>query len=649
LKFKTLTIENFLAIAEGKVELADRGLVLIQGVNNDDTSAASNGAGKSSLADSLCWCLYGETARGVSGDDVINDTAGKNTRVEVVIEDDGNIYTIARHRKHKPNKNALTVFHQGATLGSAPKDLTKGTDKLTQVVVDKIIGASLEVFRSAVYAGQEQMPDLPAMTDKSLKLLIEEASGVTLLESAYTEARERLGVVTGNVERVKQETERLEHSAKHHRDNVAEFERIRDEWDTAQKKRAEDEKDIARTKVSDVKVIDAELARDPNAEADYEAAIAVIDNKIDSVDYQNTELAEHETLVAQASAKMLALDRQVKLAADATRKHKTAYEQINHKIGCPCDGCGREITAEEISAASDAAKRDLTTKATEYRSLKSELEAAQKETEKRCDERDAFKASMTDLSTVTRDRAHLQAKLDEVRRKVQARNTLADAARTHVNRSKAIMAEENPHLANIERHRKLLEKAEKDLAGLKSTAEQLETDHAHASAVAKVFSPAGVRAHILDQVTPFLNDRTAHYLATLSDGNITATWTTLVLNAKSELREKFSIEVVNEKGSQKFAGLSGGEKRKVRVATALALQDLVATRAAKPIELFIGDEIDHALDEPGLERLTTILEEKAQERGSVFVISHNSLSDWIPQIIEVEKKNGQTTLREVTA
>lgn len=649
MKFKTLTIENFLAIAEGKVDLADRGLVLIQGVNNDDTSAASNGAGKSSLADSLCWCLYGETARGVSGDDVVNDTAGKNTRVEVVIEDDGNTFTITRHRKHKPNKNALTVVHQAATIGAAPKDLTKGTEKLTQAVVDKIIGASLEVFRAAVYAGQEQMPDLPAMTDKSLKLLIEEAAGVTLLEGAYAEARERLGVITGNVERVKTEMERLEHSAKHHQDNVAEFERIRDEWQDTQKRRSDDEKQQARDKVAEVKQIDAEIAADGNAESDFVSAIAAIDAKIDAVDYQNTELAEHETLVAQASAKMLALDRQVKLAADATRKHKTAFEEINHKIGCPCDGCGREITAQEISAASDAAKRDLTTKATEYRSLKSELEAAQKETEKRADERDAFKASMTDLSTVTRDRAQLQGRLDELRRKIQRRNNLADAARAHVDRSRTIMAEVNPHLANIERHQKLLEKAQKDLAGLKSTAEELETDHAHASAVVKVFSPAGVRAHILDEVTPFLNDRTAHYLATLSDGNITATWTTLVANAKGELREKFSIEVVNEKGSQKFAGLSGGEKRKVRVATALALQDLVATRATKPIELFIGDEIDHALDEPGLERLTAILEEKAQERGSVFVISHNSLSDWIPQIIEVEKKDGQTTLREVTA
>lgn len=98
------------------------------------------------------------------------------------------------------------------------------------------------------------------------------------------------------------------------------------------------------------------------------------------------------------------------------------------------------------------------------------------------------------------------------------------------------------------------------------------------AAVVSVYAPAGVRAVVLDEVTPFLNQQTAKYLGTLSDGNIDANWSTLVRNAKGELREKFTIEVANSKGGKAFKLLSGGEKRKVRIATAMALQDLVATR-----------------------------------------------------------------------
>ena len=166
---------------------------------------------------------------------------------------------------------------------------------------------------------------------------------------------------------------------------------------------------------------------------------------------------------------------------------------------------------------------------------------------------------------------------------------------------------------------------------------------------AAVYGPAGVRAHILDTVTPYLNARTQEYLTVLADGNIKAVWNTLTKSKKGELKEKFSIEVVNEKGAESFEGLSGGEKRKVRLATAMALQDMVASRATKPINIFVADEVDHALDESGLERLMTVLNDKAKERGTVLVISHNSLSDWIDNVITVTKESGYGTVSGATS
>jgi DNA repair exonuclease SbcCD ATPase subunit len=163
-----------------------------------------------------------------------------------------------------------------------------------------------------------------------------------------------------------------------------------------------------------------------------------------------------------------------------------------------------------------------------------------------------------------------------------------------------------------------------------------------------VFSPAGVRAHILDTVTPHLNSRTSHYLSALTDGNITAVWTTISTTAKGELREKFGIEVRSATGAETFKGLSGGEKRKVRLACAMALQDLVASRASKPIKIFIADEIDTALDPAGLERLMTILEEKSHDKGTVLVISHSNLTDWIRNSVVITKKGGLSYLEPTT-
>jgi DNA repair exonuclease SbcCD ATPase subunit len=162
--------------------------------------------------------------------------------------------------------------------------------------------------------------------------------------------------------------------------------------------------------------------------------------------------------------------------------------------------------------------------------------------------------------------------------------------------------------------------------------------------VVSVYSPKGVRAHILDTVTPYLNERTAHYLGALTDGEIQAVWQTISLTAKGEARENFKISVTGDDGKGTFVDLSGGEKRKVRIACALALQDLVSTRASKSLDLFIADEIDDALDTSGLERLMGILDEKARERGSVFIISHSDLRDWVSNVMTVKKDTTSSTV-----
>ncbi|EYU47058.1 AAA domain protein [Acinetobacter baumannii 1457504] len=54
MEFLTLKINNFLTIGEARLDLANRGLLLVQGENKDNSSADSNGSGKSSIVDALC-------------------------------------------------------------------------------------------------------------------------------------------------------------------------------------------------------------------------------------------------------------------------------------------------------------------------------------------------------------------------------------------------------------------------------------------------------------------------------------------------------------------------------------------------------------------------------------------------------------------
>ncbi|SER28427.1 AAA domain-containing protein [Faunimonas pinastri] len=645
MNFPQLEIENFLTIGQAKLSLADRGLVLFQGINEDDSSAHSNGAGKSSIADALCWCLYGTTARDESGDAVVNRKAGKNCRVATTAVDGDDVYKIVRHRKHKQGKNALHLFKQDATGDWT--DLTKGTDKLTQEEVLKVIGSSFEVFCGSVYAGQEKMPDLPGMTDKKLKLLVEEASGTTVLEQAYEVARKRLlqkesdktyAEASLKAEIVAQ-TSIIAQQEQANTDHAGFEKRRRDRLRSL----AEEARELARQA--------GELGSEITAagKSGVETALKEAQDKLAGVKGEQAEerrladeLAKIEREVASGTADL----RSLKVAFD---RAKVDLDGISERVGQPCGECGKAYCEHDLEEATTRARAKLADVKKQFATTRSQVESAQKRAQSARDALSTHRASLTDVSEASALSASLNTKMSNIAALERKRENLINQARDRAKQAKAVRAEDNPFAAIINRLMDQAKEVTSRIEGAEKKVKEAEAALEIAKSVAKVFSPAGVRAHILDEVTPFLNDQTAKYLGALSDGNIRATWSTLVKNAKGELREKFSIEVENDCGGETFKSISGGEKRKVRIAAALALQDLVARRASKPIDLFIGDEIDDALDPAGLERLTTILHEKARERGSVMVISHADLKDWISQIVTVRKAGGQSTIEETVA
>jgi DNA repair exonuclease SbcCD ATPase subunit len=644
MKFPTLTIDNFLAITHAEIKLADRGLVLVQGENEVDTSATSNGSGKSSIPDALCWCWFGVTARGVSADDVINIGAGKGCRVISTVQDGAILYTATRHRKHKTGKNTLTITSHD---GIREVNLTKGTDALTQEVANDIIGASLEVFKGSIYAGQEQMPNLPAMTDKVLKVLIEEAAGVVILEAAYGVALKDKSAVQHDLSNAEAELVRIETNLDWLETRLSSDRLQISNWDADHATRTSNATTFAQSlRPSLVENREAIALLDEVAIA---AGIAKLDAQIASVSDEQSTMIDLERKVAAATGDLsAALNSETRAATSVeTRKHELL--DVVKMLGLPCPECGSPITEAEIEETKNTADTRLKKAIADHAQATESLQEAQGVSGASMTARDAHRASLTDLSASQRARdefvsqrsyhAALSVEYDQIATEI--RNRIAAIQR--------VRDEVNPFAANIDAAEKEQVVLVNKVADAKALTKRLGEKLAVELEVVKIYGPAGVRARILDEVTPFLNGQTSKYLSILSDGNIDASWSTVTLDSKGNAKERFAIDVVNATGAAIFKGLSGGEKRKVRVATALALQDLVATRATKPIDLFIGDEIDDALDPAGIERLMTVLEEKAKERGSVFLISHSNIRDFVRNLLTIKKTSAGTVILETTA
>lgn len=125
LVFKEVVLHNFLSFGDATVTLDNKGYVFVQGVNECPTdNAYSNGSGKSSLFDSIIWCLTGETNRGTK--DIVNKHGEDGAYVQLSFDCDGKQFEILRSKNSKEYGTNLKISVYGKDVsGKGIKDSTQ--------------------------------------------------------------------------------------------------------------------------------------------------------------------------------------------------------------------------------------------------------------------------------------------------------------------------------------------------------------------------------------------------------------------------------------------------------------------------------------------------------------------------------------------
>lgn len=128
----------------------------------------------------------------------------------------------------------------------------------------------------------------------------------------------------------------------------------------------------------------------------------------------------------------------------------------------------------------------------------------------------------------------------------------------------------------------------------------------------KAFSESGLIKYIIRNILNFLNGKINYYLSYLSNGKF-------VIRFDEELNEK-----IYTNGKQlSFVSLSGGEKRKISLATMLGLQSLLSNSKREQTNIMFFDEVGENLDQDGLDGLYILLSELKKEK-TLFIITHNN-------------------------
>jgi len=603
MRLRKATIENFLIIKKAEVPLDAKDLVLVLGYSVDGGRADSNGVGKSSLFEAVCWCLYGKTYKGLSHDDVISNRSKGGTRVELDLVVGADEITIVRHRGHKKNKNKLHIFINGKN-----KTPFKQTD--AEITLRALLPLSYTAFKHVCYFGQGMGDKFLALNDTGRKQLLEELLGLDIFNKAEKETKRKL-------KELRLEKVNLEGKMEVLKDNIDDHkERIRD-LDT-QRAAALAELDVEQAEIAEQQ---AKLEKEKKL---YLKKGDTFDKRLENI---KDQLAEAEVEYNSLNKEHRGLEKTLVERESAMRSLKRREKKLSEMSLCgECEQAVSkkhvylkvaEIT-EENKAHMDAAE-----------SIRFEILEVREQLE---EQQELVEA--------------IQSKRMKTREEHQSHTYEVNRLSGLISKNKQIHAGNERRRASVlapsDSLREALREAKKSLATVESRLSTLLAQEPYLAFWERGFSTTGIRSLLLDDVIIYLNERMNHHSRAISDGEIAIQLAPQTKLKSGELREKMSIEAST--GGAGYKAASGGQQRRMDLAVHFALSDLTSMVTGHRINLLICDEVLDCIDETGTDAILEMLGEKTKQGMTVFLIDHtDAVKDNVERILVVTQENGVST------
>jgi DNA repair exonuclease SbcCD ATPase subunit len=607
------------------LQLANRGLVLLAG---------ENGAGKSALLDGLLCAGFADTTRGYSPR-FVNRAVGENCLLtQRGFDRQGTPYVIERPIKHRKKPKA--------TIKVGSEKYT-GDEAVERVYRQILGGCGYEAFVAGMVFGKGDAKFFTQLTDSKRKKILDEIMALgelngfleatkLAIDSVDVEAGEYLrqqeireARLADLVERISGLQSRTEH-----------FETMRKQELQACEKLLQDDQ----TKRAALKSVIAKLEKAvPKVEALLQAATLEYDDAIADVKKVNDAISEQQQVVAGLQAK-------ISVKGDLLAKITTEVSRFNTLTDAACPTCKQDVSAEHVRSciASLEASRKVDT--TEIDKLKEQVK-----------KKSAAIVRLKDIASAQITDAQVQkTNLDT------ARKTLTDTKSTLQAKRFDLREVEQRIERTATEHQRILDRtndAQEELEGALQQQETLEAkknEYQNLAAAAadkklyydfwlKGFGNAGIKSLLLDGVTPRLNESAQRYSQLLTDGIVNVGFSTTRELKDKRLREEFVVTVDIDDAAPDYTLCSGGQRCRADIIATLALGDVAASRVGVPLNLLFMDEVFDGLDSAGMERAAYLLQQIAQERSSIFVMTHSdAMAGYFPNVITVRREHGISTI-----
>lgn len=186
IRLKDLVAHNAYAYRELRVSFDQQGLVLLRGLNVDDTGFL--GAGKTSLVEILCQILTGKSGKGeyrrgerVLADDIINRYVGSDFSARHRLDVDDHDYELRWFRQHTQQGNSYEALDRDVGANLVPGSASRRPQAW---VLKNILHLDETSFFNLIYLAQEFSNALLHGTDGERKKALTEMFGLDLYDRA---------------------------------------------------------------------------------------------------------------------------------------------------------------------------------------------------------------------------------------------------------------------------------------------------------------------------------------------------------------------------------------------------------------------------------------------------------------------------------
>lgn len=595
--FKQIEIHNFMSFEDEVFDFSSlRGMILVQGVNND-FPGQKNGSGKTSLMASLLYALFGQLQTKIKNENVISRFAEKKEmRLVLWFDVDSKHYKISRSITKKAS--SLELFKISDSL---EEDITKSSIAETQKFLeDEILHCDISIFLRTILLTADQAYNFYLLKKADKKDFVEKLFDISLFEEIWKLVHRDL--LDLDKELLSKQSYILGLGK-----NLDDFKTRVNSFSESHAKKLEDLRNAVEEsskKLDSIKSI--QVKSDENSVKKLELAMSKLEEQ------RRKTWDESSSLADKISRCDLGIH---KLEATRASNEKTVskHAEVMSKLCNDCkktfssyyslDKCIKEINdAKEKLAKLEAAKKDLITK----RSIVLE---DQRKTDSR------IEVAREKLSSINSKAFEMRAKL--ARAEAEHANLVDDLekAKTETNPWNSLLLE-------------CQQKIDEETAIL----DEKTKKHKQLELAESIVSQETLRKFVIKDLVVLLNNKIKTYL--------------MELGAKFYVvfDEDMDYEFVTPSGTCEWANFSAGEKMKTMVATSFAFRDFMSARNGLNANVLVLDEyFDSAIDAMTVESVLAILSKWCNELNqSIYVISHRKevSPDTFDHMLLVEKTLG---------